>query len=523
MSSPVRELIARFTSEADNKPLEKTDSLMDRLSNKSGVVGDAFKRLRGAIGGAAIIGGIVAFAHNFVQEAEQLQYTSDRLRVTTRELQTLGAMGRSVGLDLNATASVLGTLRGKVDEAARGLGDGGYMFRRLGVQVRDANHQVRPLSEIFADTATGISRITRESRRLQVTERMLGPEGRRFISLFADGRDALHDFSDALNASGGGISQESINAGLRLSRAWNIAGLTMDSLQSRVALLLLPRLEWLVRTGTRVGNFLNHTTLVTNGLTTALGLLAAKGVYAFSEMLVASAPLVAEFLLTAAAIGIVVLVVDDLVNMFTGGKSVIADFIDEMTEVGTAAAIVDYVKERFDDFLFTVRTIREAAMELWDALHIGYSAARDPANRARVDSARRNGRIGGIQSNGQRLGGGPGSQDFSAAGVRSLRRALGAPAPGSLPPPGVQVPSARGAPSLALPSTRGTVQRSTDVRVNNAPRVQVNINNPTGDGAAIGRAATPVIQRALSDSDRATVRALQDSGMVTFLGPETED
>jgi len=91
MPSPLREIIARYTTEADTKPLKETDGLLDTLAKKSGVVGEAFKSLKGYIGGAAIVGGIVAFTREFVSEAENLHYTSQRLRTTTQDLQVLGS------------------------------------------------------------------------------------------------------------------------------------------------------------------------------------------------------------------------------------------------------------------------------------------------------------------------------------------------------------------------------------------------------------------------------------------------
>lgn len=513
----VRELIAKFESEANNKPLKETDTLLDKLSKKSGVVGDAFKHLKTALGGAAIAGGIVAFAHEFVAEAENLQYTSDRLRTTTHDLQLMGAVGRSVGLDLNATAGVMATLRGKVDEAARGIGDGGYTFRRLGVQVRDSNRQVRPLAQIFGDVATGLSRVNRQSRQLILTDRLLGTEGRRFVSLFAEGRDALSDFATLMEESGGGISQESIDAGLRLSRAWNIAGLSMDSMRSRVALFLLPQLEKLVRLGTRVLNFLNKTTIETNGLKIAFVALGTYGARSAIMWAAANAPLVMQFGLIAAAVAVVVLVVDDLINLFTGGQSVIGGFIDELFGVGTAAEVVNDLKGRFDEFLFAVRVVKEEIMALWDAIHIGYNARTDPRAAATRTPIR--------ARTAPPVPGAPPPVPSAAfrnalrgiPGLPSVSVPLAAlPAPGrAVPAPGIRVPAPGG-------SGGGRVVRS-EINLNSQPRVEVHINNPTGNGAEIGRQATPAILRALQTGNRESVRALQDSGLVPSRREEPED
>lgn len=533
MPSPLRELIARFATEADTKPLEKSDGLLDSLAKKSGVVGDAFKRLRTAIGGAAIAGGVIAFTREFVSEAENLQYTSDRLRTTTQDLQVMGAVGRSVGLDLNATTAVLGTLRGKLDEAVRGLGDGGYTMRRLGVQFRDQNRQARPLVDVFGDVAEGLSRVRSEYRRNILSDRLLGSEGRRLVRLYGDGRDAVRDFTEALRDSGGGTSQEAITAGVRLSRAWNIANLSVDSLQSRLAVFLLPKLEAVVRATGRLIGYLNRTTVVTNGFKIAIGAAAIVAVRAIASINAQSALLVARFALIGAAIAVVVLVVDDLITMFSGGKSVIGGFIDEIFGIGTAAGIVDELKYAFREFMGVVREVMGAVGELWDSLvpesvrSAFSSTPRTSAGTPTRTPIRRRGATPGSGAN-LTTGGGVGSvaADNAAAALRAaLERtpALGTPRAPSAPPGAaarLRGFSAGGVPGLVVPAPSAARAGTT---INTDSRITVQVNATTPEPAAVGRASGIATQRALSGATREQVRALENSGLIRNRGPGRDE
>jgi len=372
-----------------------------------------------------------------------------------------------------------------------------------------------------------------------LTERLLGSEGRRFISLFAEGRDAIRDFSQIMAESGGGISQESINAGLRLSRAWNIAGLSLDSLKSRIALFLLPKLEWLVRTGTKVLNFFNTTTIAANGLGIGLAAMGAMGARSAAMWAIANLPLIAQFAVIAAGIGVVVVVVDDLINLFTGGQSVIGSFIDEMFGVGAAGETVTYIKGLFDDFLFTVRTITGAIGEFWDSMSIGPNARDNPALRASRTPMRARGvtpgAVGAVDTRALPAGV---SATAQANAAESLRRMLtgAAPLPGPrrgregapTTPAGaspVQVSpglsGGRGVAPVMVPAPGGRgAPRASEVNLHSNPAVHVTINNPTGNGADIIRQATPAVRRMLSDESREQVRALQDSGLVSFQGSE---
>lgn len=99
---------------------------------------------------------------------------------------------------------------------------------------------------------------------------------------------------------------------------------------------------------------------IVKGVLVALGIAAAV---AFAPALIATA----SFLLTFAAIS---LVVDDLIVMFKGGKSVIAKFLDKMFGAGTAAAAVKTLSEAWrevDSALNGVQGVLSVVVALWAA------------------------------------------------------------------------------------------------------------------------------------------------------------
>ena len=221
-----------------------------------------------------------------------------------------------------------------------------------------------------------------------------------------------------------------------------------------------------------------------------------------------------------------------LFRSFTGGRSVIGGFIDEMFGVGTAAEVVNDLKGRFEEFMYFVRLVKDEIMALWDAIHIGYNARTDPRNQASRTPIRQRGVTpADVRAAGAAPGASPGVGAVERANAaRALREALGG-RPGAF---GVSVPvqtvpapgRGRGGPGITVPAPGGgggaRVQR-TEIQLHSQPRLQLTINNPTGNGAEIGRAAQPAIRRALADGDRDSIRALQDSGLVTFQTGERDD
>ncbi|MFW6031647.1 MAG: hypothetical protein ACOC9T_03560, partial [Myxococcota bacterium] len=66
--------------------------------------------------------------------------------------------------------------------------------------------------------------------------------------------------------------------------------------------------------------------------------------------LLAFAPILLKGALLALAFLAIVAVVEDLINLFTGGESVIGDFIDEMFGVGTSQKVVEDLKAAWQAF-----------------------------------------------------------------------------------------------------------------------------------------------------------------------------
>jgi hypothetical protein len=86
------------------------------------------------------------------------------------------------------------------------------------------------------------------------------------------------------------------------------------------------------------------------------GWLAIQWLAANRVMLLATiktwAPILLKVGLVAAAIGTVVVFVEDLFTLFSGGKSIIGDFIDSLFGIGTAEQVILSIKQAFQDVVF---------------------------------------------------------------------------------------------------------------------------------------------------------------------------
>lgn len=444
------------------------DALKSKLSSISPTVAklaDNFDKLSPAaqhsakqiIASAAILGTAAValrkafeFADEFAAKAEELRDTSRDLRMTTTELQEFRYAALQSGVGVDRMGSALRKFRGDLNAAERWGNGTTWMLRRLGVQVRDGTGRIRPMADLMGDLAVAFDRVPNPLRRTRLAVRLFGEDGRRMLDVLHSGPGGLAALRDEMDALGG-VSEEAAQASREYTMAQTRLTTAGDGLRSVLAVSVLPALTWMVTKAKDLAVGLIKLTKGTYLVKVAMGLLAVAGVAAGLKLIAVWGPAVLPFVIMAAKIAAVVLVIEDLVTWINGGDSAIGRLIDRIFGLGTSAQVVRELKE---DWRIIADWITKAA----EALARFTGAAESPAIA----------RLGQPLINGRRVT--PGArrtpQEMSPEAQRILANAGVASGPG----PRAVAPVS----SLVQPVTQ-TVQRAGDNNVfhisTNDPRI----------------------------------------------------
>jgi len=152
----------------------------------------------------------------------------------------------------------------------------------------------------------------------------------------------------------------------------------VKDLATRIGDRLLPfatrLLIWTRDTTRSFIEFTQHSHILEAGLITMGAAIAALAVVMVAPFL--------PFLLTgvkvAALVGAITLAVDDLITFFTGGQSVLGEFIDQLYGIGTAQQFVDNLKDGWDIMTESIDkamlSVADWTLEMIDAFGEGKSA-----------------------------------------------------------------------------------------------------------------------------------------------------
>lgn len=340
MTTALRELVAEFGFDFDEAAANEA------MQSIAGVVGVARDMGRAFLAGA-VVQGITNFVQSMITTGDELDKASQQLGLSATELTEWRHAAGLAGADANTLGAAMART---ADAAQRNI----PVFRQLGVRTRDAQGQLRPLSELFEDAGVALSEVENETRRAALAQQLWGEQGRRLLPMFAAGREGIAGMREEVRRLYGTDLDRLAEQSAAASDAQARLNMVFDAMHTRLALFLLPSitdgLARLIEWGSSALEAARRSSILEAGI----GVLAVVAVAAALATIGAWGPPLLMFALVAAAVGVVVLVVEDLITMFRGGRSVIGEFLDELFGVGTAAAVVATLTEAWEGLTLAV-------------------------------------------------------------------------------------------------------------------------------------------------------------------------
>ncbi len=179
-----------------------TRSRMEALAASAGPAGDLFasfgtKGLVAAAGLGAIALAAVKLgtsARAAIQELDALDDTANKLGVGTGFLQEIRFAAEQLGSDTAEADGAIEKLSTSLGDIARGEGEEALKaFARLGMNVRDAEGNVRSVQDILPELADRLSRVGDQTERLSIAQDLFGKGNRGFVTALQGGSAALEE------------------------------------------------------------------------------------------------------------------------------------------------------------------------------------------------------------------------------------------------------------------------------------------------------------------------------------------
>lgn len=377
----VADLFGALGIRSDRRSFKAADQLIDRV--KQALVGIAtFQTVRW-------FGSLI---QDTATTATQIQRLSNTLGISTGRLQTLNYAAQQAGSDIHDLRGALIQFASQAADAARG-GGMKQAFDKMGVSVTDAEGRIKSIDQLLLETADSFQQMEDGVIKAGIASQIFGDDdAAKMIPILDKGSEGIRAMGAELEALGAKMGGETIGAFGKFRAQQVRLKAALTGLRNEAVAALLPTLikaakgtvEWvkanrdllrqklqtvlegLVAAAKAVGKvigfivkmlkFLNeHSALATGAVISLTAAVVALRFASIASAVASAAAWLASllpFVLLAAAIYAVILIVKDLYDWMTGkGKSQLKEWYENWREN------TDLIKDLFyklGEFIFNI-------------------------------------------------------------------------------------------------------------------------------------------------------------------------
>jgi hypothetical protein len=303
------------------------------------------------IAGSFVVEHVKAFTEEIVHLAGPLEGISQRLGITTDDVQELGYAAKLSNADVAELEQGLKFLGQNAAQAAAGSKTDASAFKALGISVKDASGHVKGTPELLGEAADAISRLPTAAQQSAAAMALFGRSGVQLLPMLKRGSAGIAELREEARKLGGGLSEDVIKQADEFESQMKRVDFALLSVKSTIASVLLPVLEALSQALIDVISWTKDVAKNTYFFQAAIGVglyaaltkviplvraLTVAQLQAARTALVAAVP----YLLWAAAAIAFVGAIDELYNLLKGNKSVLGQWLDEWKGIGTTDQLV---------------------------------------------------------------------------------------------------------------------------------------------------------------------------------------
>jgi len=292
---------------------------------------------------------VVDFTTQMASMGGQLSSVAQRLNLSALELESFRQAAREASLEANVMDQALTDLAEKSGDAAQNrTSEMARTFRRLNVDIRDANGNVRRSGDIFLDVAASLRAMEDENQAVRIANQLMGESGRQLVPLLRDQEISLEQYIEQTRRAQPAL-QEFIDLSNELGTEQAKLNLAWEGAKQQLFVALAPAVIFITEKLAELIRIINNNKEAQEAIKAALlatavafGVVGAAIAAVVAVLLVALLPVITLLLPLilgfAAVIGFLTLAIQDFYVFLRGGDSVFERFIGWLIDLQNQVA-----------------------------------------------------------------------------------------------------------------------------------------------------------------------------------------
>lgn len=227
---------------AVDKTMAAFNSINNSLSRMNAFVGKARLAL-GTIGVAFAAGQFIQGIKNATDRAENFANAAQKIGTSTEFISGISYAAKLANVEFESLEKGLIKFSRAVDEASSNAKSGiAFDFKRIGVDLRDTNGQLKPTSDLFLEVADRISSYGDGARKAAVAQAIFGKSGADLIPILNLGSQGIRELQSQADALGITFSGQSAESAAQFNDQLDILSMAADGFMNRLTAGIVPAL-----------------------------------------------------------------------------------------------------------------------------------------------------------------------------------------------------------------------------------------------------------------------------------------
>lgn len=215
---------------------------------------------------------LIDLTNNASDYAREVQQFSSMTGQTTEQVQEWQYVSGLLGVSYDRIRDSLKEVTNKMQEADQGSGEAAEAFKKLGVNIRGSDWQLRSANDVFLDTIEALGNMQNQSERDALAMDLMSESAQELNPIIEAGREKISDYAQEAHDMGVVLEEDELKALTDVKTAFVKLQEQQEATKNQLATEFAPYLESFYNDATE-GIATLGDTLEESGIVTAFGAL----------------------------------------------------------------------------------------------------------------------------------------------------------------------------------------------------------------------------------------------------------
>lgn len=233
--------------------VKKSGELLEGFAEQAKKVGETLKGALEFAGIAASIGEAVHMFDEFTEHAEQMKLTAEQTGLAVEQFSRLEFAAKQTGVASEQLSAGLKIFARYATEAAGGSSTYVETFKAIGVSVKDASGNMRPMSDLLSEVADKFATYQDGTAKAALAQQLFGRAGAELIPLLDQGSKGIKEYGATFDKLGGTITKTTAEDAEKFRMKMNEVHALITGVGQTIMTDMLPALTDLMGSFTNAG------------------------------------------------------------------------------------------------------------------------------------------------------------------------------------------------------------------------------------------------------------------------------